>query len=190
MVAFLVWDQAVAGSSPVASTMEIILVLGVLLAISMVIGTRQDIPDSLSMMVYDKPPGQRTPWMTWFIFTGTTLGLGLCIVLPDPLVFLGIGTILCVVWTGLTPIYTKLPGPGHVIGGIGSGIFSQVAVVVLCPWVILVWTGLISALMLSALYRKRPWIAKVNEYLESKFVLLSELMCLGTVVYTLITSNS
>ena len=80
----------------------------------------------------------RWAWSGWLLVVALTLMAPLMGKLGD-VGWLGWLTVVCLIGAGVTPVVNPETRVAHHVCGIAAGVLSQVCVVCLCPWWLLVW---------------------------------------------------
>lgn len=126
------------------------------------------IPDSISAMVYNLSRKWRWLWTVWMYAVALTLAPCLIDLLPDDVQFIGFLTIAFLGFVGAMPLCETDMRMWHYMLAVAAGIFSQVCVAVINPYMLLSW-------------------ALVLPFLRSdKNVFASEVICWLTMVGTII----
>lgn len=149
------------------------LVASLLVAISVasiIICREQKIPESISAFVWLLK--YKWFWTLWIWFIAITLGIPVIEILPDPLKAIGFLMISSLGFVGAMPLFEEELRTVHNFLGIAAGILSQICVLIINPWWLLVWIGAISLLILP------------NRYA----VLISEVLCSISIYGCLFTS--
>ena len=148
------------------------------------------LPDSISSMVYVLPEGGwRWLWTAWL----WVVALLTCIPTIEALsvkeleVF-GFFTLLGLGFTGAMPLFLKEMIRTHYILSIAAGIFSQVCVLIICPWFLSLWLLIVWFLLDSLTAGDK------TRWYDHKAVFISESICyvslLGSLLVHFLTLNS
>ena len=100
------------------------------------------VPDSISSMVYELK--HKWVWSVWLCAVSLTLMPVLIDTLPDYVRFVGFLTICCLLGCCITPLIRKELQGVHNMLAIMAGLLSQICVILICPWWMLAWTGMIA----------------------------------------------
>ena len=156
--------------------MAVMVIVSILLAVSFVgiaIWKLRGIPESISSMVWALPEGAwRWLWSVWLVTVSVltfapiigvldTVGLGIFGFLP----------MVCFGFVAAWPLFDQDHAKLHNIVAVIGGVFSQVAVLLICP----VWLALWLLMLLALL---KP--------LKSKSVMISECICYVAIIGVLI----
>ena len=152
------------------------VILSILLVVSYVGATiwkERKFPDSISSMVWALPEGAwRWLWSVWLVIVSVltfapiigvldTVGLGIFGFLP----------MVCFGFVAAWPLFDQDHAKLHNIVAVIGGVFSQVAVLLICPELLALWL-----LMLLALLKP----------LRCKSVMISECICYVAIIGVLI----
>ena len=142
------------------------------------------LPDSISSMVYVLPEGGwRWLWTAWL----WVVALLTCIPTIEALsvkqleVF-GFFTLLGLGFTGAMPLFLKEMIRTHYILSIAAGIFSQVCVLIICPWFLSLWLLIVWFLLDSLTAGDSP------RWYDHKAVFISEAICYASLYGSLISN--
>ena len=133
----------------------------------------RELPESISGMVYLLPEGGwRWLWSVWLWIVSLLATMPVISILDTRnMAYLGFFTLACLVFVGAWPLYHPDTKKAHYIGGTAAGILSQVCVLIVCPWWLMLWL-LMAGVDIAARYAK--WFPT---WLENKGVLLAEIVC-------------
>ena len=107
--------------------------------------TRRDrrLPDTVSDMAYSHEGRARRLFYTLWLWTATfTLTPALFHLIPEQWEGLAHVYATAMVLCGLQPLIVRQRGVFFLLFGLAGGVFSQMCVVVICPWWLLTWTHL------------------------------------------------
>ena len=177
----------------ILSAMVTLLILSLLL-VTLYVGVATwrlgALPDSISSMVYVLPEGGwRWLWTAWLWM----VALLTCIPAIEALSYKGLEvfgffTLVCLGFTGAMPLFLKEMIRTHYILSIAGGIFSQVCVLIICPWFLALWLLMVWFLLDSLTAGDKP------RWYDHKSVLISEAICyasyIGSLLVFFLTLNS
>lgn len=152
-------------------TILLISVLIAVLYVGMAIYQHPQLPTSISHMVFDL---QRPYQFVWTLFIGS-MAFGICPSLLEvldgsPFQFVGFLTIASLAFVGVMPLIKHDPNTAHNILAVAAGIGSQLCVLLICPWWLLIW----SLFLVVVLFPVR--------ILEGKGIFILELLCYITLI--------
>lgn len=151
----------------ITSLVIILLVTSVVTWIA--IKSAEEWPDSISS--FSRHVG--TPlFSAWTTLLGLGLGILVVRVIPDKYSIVGLLIGLGLILVAATPKYRRKGKVLHYVGGYLFGVTSQVAVVILCPWLLLFW------LTFPLVFTKRSWRENATS--------VSESICFGTLILSLL----
>lgn len=166
-------------------TLMIISCLMVVLYVGITVWRMRELPDSVSAMVYGLKPKWQWLWIVWMWGVAFTLAPALIAAMPDRWRFVGFLFIGSLVFCGGMPLTANEPNRGHYAFAIAAGIFSQLCVLILCPWWLMVWLGYVPLFIdsyIAPLY--------VTRWYDNKGVTVAEALCwvslIGGVFYRLL----
>ena len=167
-------------------TLLIISFLLVALYVGAAIWKERKLPDSVSALVWVLPKGSwRWLWTVWMWAVTFTLPPPLIETMPDDLRALGFLFGALMLFTGAFPLFDSDHVAYHNILGITAGILSQVCVVFLCPWWLLLWSVMFVLIVGSmAAFNDKEEVPKI---LAGKGVFLSEVICWVTLNGAILT---
>ena len=134
----------------------------------------ESLPESISAMVYELPKNRQWMWSVWLCAIAGLLFYPLMLALTDQCVgaeSLGWITITCLIGTAVTPIIQDHTRRWHNILGIIAGIVSQVCVLLINPWWLLIWIVLIMLLGNSFVSRS------TSAWYDGKGLFIIEVLC-------------
>jgi len=134
-----------------------------------------ELPRSVSAMVYMLPIGKKYVWSVWLLAVTALLTPRLLESLPDAWSFLGFLTVVSMAFCALMPLTDNDTERWHDLLGVAAGVLSQVCVLFIQPWCLLVWT-LMAVLSLLVLTCDKPWFTWLLTRLEGSGVLLLEIL--------------
>ena len=140
---------------------------------------RRALPDSISAIVYDLPHTWQWFWTVWMWAVAITVGIPLIDVLPDNLQLFGFAKMTLLCFVGAMPLVRHESNTAHYILAIIAGFLSQVCVLAVSPAWLLTWLLMVVVYVDKRLSRTA---------LADKAVLLSELICAGTLYGALLQS--
>lgn len=161
--------------------MTALLLLSVLIAV-LYVGTaiylHRELPASISHMVFNLSKGYQFVW-TLFIWS---MAFGICPALLDALdgsifQFVGFLTIAALAFVGAMPLVRHDPNTAHNILAIAAGIGSQLCVMLICSWWLLLWFVLVPLIASSTM-----------RIFEGKGIFILEVLCYITLIAAILTS--
>jgi hypothetical protein len=158
--------------------MFLLSILLVALYLGAAIWRKRELPESISAMVYLLPEGGwRWLWSFWLWIVSLLTTIPVISILDTRnMAYLGFFTLASLVFVGAWPLYRPETRKAHYIGGSAAGILSQVCVLVICPWWLMLWL-LFTGVDIAARYDK--WFPT---WLDNKGVLLAECVCYTTYI--------
>ena len=162
--------------------MIILLLIASILALaylSFIIYKRKNIPNSISATVYDLDKKYQWCWSAWL----SIIGLLLFAPLVDATEEFGWLTIVCLIGCALTPLINSELEKWHTILGVLSGIISQICVLFINYYFLLVWIIFI-LIKGNSLIRPNSHISK---HVNNKYVFISEVICVISTIGALFT---
>lgn len=166
------------------------LLLSIIMVVSFVGATiikTKAIPDSISSMVYVLPDGSaRWLWTIWLWLVTVLLAPSLIDALSDKWQFIGFLMISCLLFTGAMPIFMKEHKKAHNVLGVTAGILSQVCVVIIDPWWLLLW-GIPMPLLVGAFasFNDSP---ETPDFCDGKGVFFAECICAASLYGALLVT--
>lgn len=166
--------------------MNILLIISILLVVLFVGATiwiKKELPESISAMVYVLPKGGwRWLWSIWLWLVGVlTLAPAIEALDKQDCGFLPFLTMVSLVFVGAWPLFDTDHKKLHYTFGIIAAILSQVCVLALCPWWLLLWL-VMAFLGIYAYFKPYP------QWLKGKGVFIAEGICYIGLVCAIITS--
>ena len=153
------------------------LILAVL-AVLLYIIVKNELPASISDMVYELPSGGwRWAWTIWLWVVLILLTPQLITVLDDSYKVFGFLTVGCLALVAAMPLFERTDRKWHYILAIIGGILSQVCVALIYPWWLLLW-GAMLYLCGRAYFDDEK---SVPDVLNGKGVFVAEAICMATV---------
>ena len=142
-------------------------------------------PGSLSAMVYLLPAGRwRWLWSAWLAMTTLLMSPALTSAMSATWCssLLADATIVCLAMTAALPLLPGYHNRLHTALGIAAGLLSQVCVVAICPWFLILWVLMVSVAI-------DAWIVRsdVCRWYDQKGVFIAEVICAAAVYLSLIT---
>lgn len=138
--------------------------------VCIVIGKRRELPESISSLVYELPVRWQYLWTVWLWL----VGLGVCIpmmdLMPEDYAFVCFLTLACLGFVGAMPLFMIEHRKAHNIFGVSAGILSQICVLLVSPWWLLVWC-IFLAVAIFVFFNKE------NKWFDKKMVFVAEVIC-------------
>lgn len=133
-------------------------------------------PESISAFVYSLRGGRRWVWSAWLVAVSVLLMPQLLELLPDGTEFFGFLTVVCLMGAAITPMVRKETRRLHTTLAVIAGVLSQVCVLIICPWWLLVW--LVMAILIAGAFAGfNDADGEVTPLFEGTGVLISETLC-------------
>ena len=127
------------------------------------------VPESISSLVYKMK--HKWVWSVWMVAVGMLLFPQLMKRMPEMWQFVGFLMILALIGTALTPIFIKEKEKVHYVLSIVLGILSQVCVLIISPWWILLWLVMVALIIM--------WINNnIPAWMEGKGLFFVEVICM------------
>lgn len=114
-----------------------ISILLAILFMGIVIWKRKSAPISISAMVYDFK--FKWTWTIWLWLVTLFMAPTLIEKLPEDFKFVGFLMLGCLVFTSAMPVFIKDKTKTHNAFGIAACILSQIVVLIMQPWLLLLW---------------------------------------------------
>lgn len=147
-------------------TLSILVIVITALFLGYDIKLTGEIPRSLSKIVLDIP--YKAMWTFYMWLCALLMGIALAFVLPEQYTLMNFGMVACLILCGGFPLIIEEAEKFHTIMGIVGGIFSQICVAIINPWLLLFWI----------LYGLLCWWKKSSAVLWSEIVcFLSTCLC-------------
>ena len=165
------------------------IILSIILVVSFVgitIWRTKELPESISAMVWSLKGDWKWLWSVWLMAVSIfTFAPVIEILDARGLGFLGFLPAVCLAFVGAMPLFDVSNRKWHYTLAIIGGILSQVSVLVISPWWLLLW-ALMLGYVVCAIF-----IKKFQDWMDGKGVLIAECICyLGVIgaqiCYTLI----
>lgn len=147
-----------------------------------------ELPESISALVYVLPRqgGWRWLWSGWLWAVSLTVGIPLLTAMEcSAFQFVGFLTVVCLLFCGGMPLVEHERNTAHNALGIAAGILSQLCVVILNPWWLLLWLLWLAAIM-AVVHAEA--LRRLYDRLEGRGVLLVELQCVMVTCCCLLSS--
>lgn len=163
-------------------TVLTIQILLVALFVGAAIWNKRELPDSISAIVYElKKPYQFlwtvAIWIISFLFVYPMM-----VIMAGTLQFVGFLTIVCLLFTGAMPLIPGSHNTAHNVLGVSAGILSQICVLIICPYWLLMW-------MLFLIISIDAWFAVKERFYDHKACIIAEFICYVSLVGALLTHN-
>lgn len=159
-------------------TMTVASMILVALVVIIHILVWNELPDSISEMVYKLPKGGwQWAWTIWLWAVLVLLTPQLMTVLDDSYKVLGFLTICCLAFVGAMPLFERTDRKLHYMLAIVGGILSQVCVAIidanwLCMWMLFIF------LSGSGYIQPEGYLGKA---MKGKNVFLAEITCMNSI---------
>ena len=166
--------------------MLILTISSILLVISFLevatMRTRR-LPESISALVYALPKKWQWVWIVWMLAVSFTTMIPVieALSLKDAEV-LGFVTLACLVFVSVMPLTQEKEM--HYPLAVIAGIVSQMCVVLICPWWLLLW--IIMVILVMAAFAGFNDSEEVPVIFNGKGILVSEFICYATVIGALV----
>ena len=163
-----------------------ISILLVVLYVGAAIWKENEIPASVSAMVWILPKGNwRWLWTVWLWAVALTVTPPLIEVMPDYIRSIGFLFGALLLFTGAFPLFDTEHVAYHNILGVVSGIISQICVVFVSPWWLLLWSLMFVLVVGSmAAFNDKE---EMPQMLTGKGVFISEAICWMTLNGAILT---
>lgn len=156
-------------------TLLIVSILLVALYVGATIWKRKELPESVSAMVYDLPKQGQWLWTVWIWSVGFSSFPIVFEAMPEKWEAVAHAFATSLVFVGAMPVVRGKRNTAHNILGVSAGIFSQVLVLRVCPWWLLVWMPMaVLMLMCSVRISGNSCIPSI---LEGKGIFIAEDLC-------------
>lgn len=161
----------------------IVSILLVVLYVGATIWKRRGLPESISAMVFDLPKGWQWVWGVWLWAVAFLTSIPAIEVL-DKKGFGGIAfcMLVALVFTGAIPLYDKNAQRAHYIFAISAGIISQICVLIVNPWWLLLWLLIIIIPFVDRMW----WHPSVPVWMWKKGTFVAEGICYITLTGALL----
>lgn len=171
--------------------MIILLLISILLVAlytGAAIWTHKELPDSVSSMVYYLPKHGKWFWTVWIWAATYTLTPALFEVIPENFGVIAHAFATSVLFVGAMPLVKDESNKAHNVLGISAGIFSQLCVLLICPWCLALWgvMGILMAVCVGVLGKN----CIIPKFLNGKGVFVAEVICYITIVTSLLIHSS
>lgn len=158
------------------------IILSVLLVASFVgvtVWRRRELPESISALVYEFEGAKMWLWSLWMLAVDVlTFAPAIEVLDTRGLAFVAFIPMALLGFVAAMPIFMKEHKLAHDIMGIAAAVFSQVCVVLICPWWLFAWT-IFLFLMGSVIIKRDSRLAKI---FRGKGVFVAEMICYLTLV--------
>ena len=150
----------------------IVSILLVALYVGAAIWKERELPDSISSLVYLLPDGKwRWLWTVWIWAATYTLTPALFELMPESLGAVAHAFATSMLFTGAMPLVKRESNRTHNILAISAGVFSQMCVVIICPWWLLLWTLMVILFLLAMKENGLP------QWINQKGLFVTEIVC-------------
>lgn len=162
--------------------MMTMLILSIVMAVAYVAAViirDKALPDSVSALVYALPKGRwRWLWSAWLAVVTLLMAPALTAAMAATwwTSLLADATIICLAMTAALPLLPGYHNRLHNALGILAGVLTQVCVLFICPWCLLLWLLFVVALVIVA-FPDKLWATRIIDKIHGKGVLLLELVC-------------
>lgn len=155
---------------------------------------KKKLPESMSAMVYDLPTKWQWVWSMWVWAIAILLSKGLIEAMPHVwwAGLTGFATIACLACVGAVPLMPMEVEVGehprwwkrrraiHYILAMTGGVLSQVCVLLINPWWLMVWVWWIPLSFCTIFFDDKPWWKQIEGVIEGKGMMLVELTAMVT----------
>lgn len=163
-----------------------ISVLLVALYVGATIWKHRELPDSVSAMVYYLKKGNsRWIWTVWIWAATFTLTPVLFEAIPENFGIVAHCFATSMLFVGAMPLVKDSSNTAHNILGVSAGIFSQICVVLICPWWLVIWSFM-ACLIFGAMARFND-SCEIPKVFDGKGITIAELSCYIALVGVLFT---
>lgn len=162
--------------------MMTMLILSIVMAVAYVAAViirDKELPDSVSALVYALPKGRwRWLWSAWLALVTLLMAPALTAAMAATwwMSLLADATIICLAMTAAMPLLPGYHNRLHNALGILAGVLTQVCVLFICPWCLMLWLLFVVALVVLA-FPDKGWAARITAKISGKGVLLLEVIC-------------
>lgn len=159
--------------------MMTMLILSIVMAVAYVAAViirDKALPDSVSALVYALPKGRwRWLWSAWLAVVTLLMAPALTAAMAATwwTSLLAAATIICLAITAALPLLPGYHNRLHNVLGILSGVLTQVCVLFICPWWLMLWLLYVVLLLIHA-FPDWSWAAKIVDKTNGKGVFLLE----------------
>lgn len=162
--------------------MAIISLLLVVAYVAAAIWRKRELPESISAMVWLLNGGWRWLWSVWLLAVDVLAFIPVTVILDGRgLGILGFLPMAMLAFVAVWPLYDTAHGRWHSILSVGAGVMASVDVLLISPWLLMSWGGLLLlAVDSSFFFRPRAWY-------YHKEVMIAESICALTVFGAVIT---
>lgn len=160
-------------------TMLIISIVMAVAYVAAVIIRDKALPDSVSALVYALPKGRwRWLWSAWLAVVTLLMAPALTAAMAATwwTSLLADATIICLAMTAALPLLPGYHNRLHNALGILAGVLTQVCVLFICPWCLLLWLLFVVALVIVA-FPDKLWATRIIDKIHGKGVFLLEVIC-------------
>lgn len=150
----------------------------------------KELPESISGLVYDLPKKLQWLWTLWIWAITVTLAPPLMEATEgNTLQFLAFFLVASLGLCGAIPLVAGEKNRAHYTLAAIAGILSQLCVIIINPWWLLVWGAWWIPLSFCIIFfDKKPWWSKIEDVIEGKGMMLVELTAMATVYGCLLFS--
>ena len=148
-------------------------ILLVVLFVGTAIWRKRELPESISALVYDLPEGGwRWLWTIWIWAVSLLTFIPVIDILDQRnMGYVGFFALASMMFVGAWPLYQPQTRKAHYIGGVTAGILTQICVLLIFPWWLIIWFGLACVDISSRHAKEFP------NWLSNKGILLAEGVC-------------
>lgn len=151
------------------------LIISILLAVALpavAIWKTKEVPHSISSLVDLFDGDKRWLWSVWLCLVTFTLAPSLIESIPESWKVVGFAMLLCLTITAAMPLFDKEHEKWHDGFGIAAGVLSQICVLLVCPWWLLLWV-VMAVLVFSGLAGFNEW----KKFCDGKGLFFTEAAC-------------
>ena len=171
--------------------MTALIIISIILAalgLGAAVFRNDELPESMSALVYSLKKQHRWLWSVWIWSMAFTAGIPMIDALGGTwwLGLTGFVTTGCLGVVGAMPLIAGKANFPQYLLAIFGGILSQICVILINPWALLVWV--LFFLLINVAVTERPWAEKIRKSIEGKGTLIVEAFC-ALAVYAALLSN-
>ena len=158
------------------TTLAVISMLLAIAGVGVAIFKNKELPESISGLVYDLPTKQQWLWTLWIWAITVTLAPPLMEATEgNTLQFLAAFFVASLGFCGAIPLVAGEKNRAHYALAAIAGILSQLCVIIINPWWLMVWAWWIPLSFCIVFFDKKPWLSKIEDMIEGKGMMLVEL---------------
>lgn len=154
--------------------MTTMLIISILLVVSFVgtaIWKLKDIPESISSLVYVFK--WKWLWTVWLVLVGIlTCAPAITVLDKIGMSFLGFGTLVCLLFCAVMPIWMEDKKTWHDVLGTSACILLQGCVFFICPWWLFMWA--VFAFLMGSVYVQPDGFGR---FFKGKAIFIAQAVC-------------